>query len=398
MNLKNFFRKKEIRSETSGNVSGGIRNAISGTLNKNPMALSAVYRCVDVISDSVASLPLNIYINDNKIGKKKLNETDGMVQWLNERPDARMSRFSFFKTLIVSRLLTGNGYAWIDDVNKTLVMIEPSRVSIIEKYDNYGNKHVNYLISGFPRLLQEDEMIHLINFSYDGLHGISTIRHAANTLEIASGGENQAADFFESGSKPSGVLTIEGARLTAEQKEKNYNEWERRMSERNGGMVILEGNQKYQPISISPADAQLLESREFSVIEVCRFFGVSPVKCFDFSKSSYSTVEATQLAFLTDTLAPILQSIELELNQKLFTGNDANKYKVKFDTTSLLRADMASLANYYRNLMDCGLMTPNEGRERLGLPAIEGGDEAYMQLNMTAIKNLGDGKKSSSDN
>ena len=144
----------------------------------------------------------------------------------------------------------------------------------------------------------------MLNFSYDGIIGVSTLTHALQSLNISSDSEAHASGFFKSGANTAGVLTIEGVRLDKKQKEQNYQEWENRtnpVTGRPNGIVILEGNMRYQPITVSPKDSQLLESRQFNVVDICRFFSVSPVKAFDLSKSSYSTVEATQLAYLTDT-------------------------------------------------------------------------------------------------
>jgi len=143
----------------------------------------------------------------------------------------------------------------------------------------------------------------------------------------------------------------------------------------------------FQPITVNPSDAQLLETREFNVIDICRFFGVSPVKAFDLSKSSYSTVEATQLAFLTDTLSPLLEKIELEFERKLYKPSERNTIDVRFDTSVLLRADKASLASYYNTLFQIGVITPNEIRKALDMEAIENGDKAFVQVNIQTLDN-----------
>lgn len=143
----------------------------------------------------------------------------------------------------------------------------------------------------------------------------------------------------------------------------------------------------FQPITVNPADAQLLETRQFNVIDICRFFGVSPVKAFDLSKSSYSTVEATQLAFLTDTLSPLLEKIELEFERKLYKPSERNNIDVRFDTSVLLRADKQSLANYYNTLFNIGVVSANEIRKQLDLPAVDGGDSHFVQVNLMELKN-----------
>lgn len=129
------------------------------------------------------------------------------------------------------------------------------------------------------------------------------------------------------------------------------------------GVALLEGNFTFEPISVNPSDAQLLETRQFNVVDICRFFGVSPVKAFDLTKSSYSTVEATELAFLTDTLSPLLEKIELEFERKLYKPSEKDSIDVRFDTAMLLRADKQSLANYYQTLFNIGVVSPNDIRK-----------------------------------
>ena len=135
---------------------------------------------------------------------------------------------------------------------------------------------------------------------------------------------------------------------------------------------------EFKPITVNPSDAQLLETREFNVIDICRFFGVSPVKAFDLSKSSYSTVEATNLSFLTDTLSPLIEKIELEFERKIYKPSEKEMIDVRFDTSRLLRADKQSLATYYSTLFNIGVVSPNEIRREIDLPYIEGGDNHFV--------------------
>lgn len=252
------------------------------------------------------------------------------------------------------------------------------------------NKEKRYLVAGFTQLVEPCDMIHVLNFSYDGIIGVSTLTHARQTLGIATSSEEHAAGFFKSGAAVSGVLTIEGARLTKEQKEQNYQAWEEHVNPktgRPGGIVILEGNMKYQPISISPKDSQLLESRQFNVVDICRFFSVSPVKAFDLSKSSYSTIEATQLEYLTDTALPVITKIEQEINRKVFSRTERSMYKAEFNTSAILRADKAAQGAFWKDMANVGAATPNEIRREIGMSRIENGDEAFVQVNVMTLKN-----------
>ena len=142
----------------------------------------------------------------------------------------------------------------------------------------------------------------------------------------------------------------------------------------------------FEPITISPSDSQLLETRQFNVVDICRFFGVSPVKAFDLSNSSYSTIEATELAFLTDTLSPLLEKIEQEFERKLYKPSEKDSIDVRFNTSVLLRADKQSLANYYNTLFNNGVMSINEIRRELDLEATDGGDSHFVQVNLQTLE------------
>lgn len=380
--------KKEIAG-TSMMRGGGIALAS----RSKPMLLSTVYRCVDVIGDAVAQLPLDTYLVDAEGYKSKFKKHPA-YHLLNCEPNEDMTRFTFFKTLVTSVLLDGNGYAYIERDSAgnavQLVYLPSYMVSIVYVPDRgTGIQRKRYQVSGFIELVEPHDMIHVLNFSYDGIIGVSTLTHARQTIGIATSSEQHAAGFFEGGGSMAGTLTFEGTRLNAEQKKQNYEEWEKRtnpISGRPNGIVILEGNQKYQPITVSPKDAQLLESRLFNGIDICRFFSVSPVKAFDLSKSSYSTVEATQLAFLTDTVAPMLEKIELEIKRKVFRPAECETITVQFDTSALLRADMTSLAAYNNMLFQNGGISPNEIRRANNLPRLPDGDETFVQVNTQPLK------------
>ena len=360
-----------------------------------PMLLSTVYRCVDLISDSIAVLPLETYRIDAEGFKSPMRDVE-IFEILNLEPNEDMTRFVFLKVMAVSMLLRGNAYAYIERENnrvQQLIYIPSNHVSIeFLKID--GKKRKRYRVTGFddydlPALVDPQDMIHILNFSYDGVIGVSTLTHARQTLGIASDSEAHASGFFKSGANMSGILTIEGTRLTKEQKAQNYREWEARTNPVTGspnGIVILEGNQKYQHISVTPKDSQMLESRQHNVIEICRYFSVSPVKAFDLTKSSYATIEATQLEFLNDTLLPIITRFETEFNRKVFLRAERKNMIAEFNTSVLLRTDKASQASYWNTMFQIGAAKPNEIRREVNLSRVEGGDETFVQVNVQPLK------------
>lgn len=357
-----------------------------------PMLLSTVYRCVDLISDSIAVLPLKTYEID-KDGFKSEAKKHPAYYVLDTEPNEDMTRFVFFKTLMTSVLLTGNGYAYIErDGLKVsqLVYIPSGAVQIVWVTDKQGIMRKRYKVQGFTDLVEPRDMIHVLNFSYDGINGISTLEHARQTLAIATSAEESAKGFYDSGGQLSGVLTVEGARLSKEQKDQIYQTWKERTDPITGnpnGIAVLEGNMKYQPISISPSDSQLLESRQFNVVDICRFFSVSPVKAFDLSKSSYSTVEATQLQYLTDTALAVITKIEQEINRKVFLPSERGRVVAEFDTSAILRTDKSAQATYWKELFNIGAATPNEVRRENNLGRMDNGDKAFVQVNVQTLDN-----------
>lgn len=384
----NFGKKKTKQPEERGSFSDYLMyNSTSGYSTNKSLLLSAVYRCVEVISDSVAQLPLEPYKVDKDGYKLKYKEHP--TYNLNKEPNPRMSRFTFMKAMMISVLLKGNGFAYIErDVKGNAVGLHfiPADLVTVVAPKTLGD-NITYTVSGMGNV-EACNMIHILNFSYDGITGISTLAHAKNTLGLSVDSEAHAAGFFKGGANMAGILKITGGTLTEKQKHTLKASWQTAFSPETGtpnGVCVLEGNMEFQPITVNPADAQLLETREFNVIDICRFFGVSPVKAFDLSKSSYSTVEATELAFLTDTLAPLLEKIELEFERKLYKPSEKDSIDVRFDTATLLRADKAALSSYYQTLFNIGVISPNEIRKELDLPSVEYGDNTFVQVNIQTL-------------
>lgn len=381
--------KREIREVVASGYTG---NSLFLGSRENAMLLSTVYRCVDVISDSVAQLPLETFSIDTE-GFKRPFINHPIYSLMNDEPNEDMTRFTFFKTMVASILLRGNAYAYIERDFRgntvQLIYLQDHQVSIEWILDTDGVKRKRYRVVGFKELVEPKDMIHFLNFSYDGIIGVSTLTHARQSLGIATDSEAHAAKFFKGGANMAGIMTIEGTRVNTDQKQQNYDEWSKRTDPITGnsnGIVILEGNMKYQPISINPKDSQLLESRQFNVVDICRFFSVSPVKAFDLREANYSTVEATQLGFLTDTVAPMLVKIELELQRKLFKNSERGKVKIEFNTTGFLRADKAAQGTYLNQMFQIGAMTPNEIRRENNLPKVEYGDNAFVQVNIQTLE------------
>ncbi|MGL5787213.1 MAG: phage portal protein [Bacteroidales bacterium] len=382
--LRDLFKKKAEERSYTPNSTFGI---FSSYTNGKATNLSAVYRCVEVISSSVAQLPLEPY-RVNPVGNKvKFRVDEPEYQMLNRRPCKHLTRYEFIKLLVSSMLLDGNGYAMIERDGKgkavQLHFIPAGRVII-----NETAGVITYTVTGVTGAVESCNMIHLKNFSKDGIQGVSTIRMAADTLGIAYDSESYSRNWFKSGGAVSGILSVDKGTGNTNPDQVNdiRKEFEKNFgsaSGQAGGVAVIVGGQTFTPIKVSPVDAQLLESRKFNVVEICRFFGVSPVKCFDLSQSSYATVEATQLAFLTDTLSPLMAQIELEFVSKIFMPSEQANVDIKFDSNELLRGDKAAMGQYYTSLFNIGVLSQNDIRKGLDLPVIEGGDTYFIQGNLS---------------
>lgn len=386
----NFFKKKNKNKEEERSSIWGdylLYNGTSSYAESKSMLLSAVYRCVEVTSDSIAQLPLEPYRMD-KNGYKVKFTSHPTYKILNREPNKNMTKYTFLKIMVRSMLLTGNAYAYIERDEKGNcigLFYIPTEYVTINKPLNFKDR-ITYSITGMKEIIEDCNMIHILNYTVDGYEGISTLRNARNTLALASDTESNARGFFLGGANVGGILKSSSP-LTSKQKENLKSSWNSAFNGKNGtpnGIAVLDADLDFQTVSINPADSQLLESRQFNVVDICRFFGVSPIKAFDFSKSSYNTIEQMQLAFLTDTLQPLLEKFEEEFKRKLFKPSE-DYIDVRFSTAPLLRADKQSLANYYNTLFNIGVITPNEIRKELDLPEIENGNHAFVQVNIQTL-------------
>ena len=349
------------------------------------LALSAVYRCVEVITNGVASLPVKLYRTDEKGFKYEMHNNLSFI--LSKKPTGKINAFTFYKLIVKDILLQGNAYALILRNGKGEVIglqyIQAGLVSPIDRGDR-----IEYQVTGIKGFVRQEDILHFMNYTDNGVYGISVLTHARRTLGIADYGENASENFYKSGGCTTGFLKFDGP-SSGKQREEILSAWNQAtggVRNQPNGIPVLPANVNYTQLSVNPADAQLLESREFSVVEICRFFGVSPTKCFDLTHASYNNSEMAELAFLNDTLRPLLTKIEMEMETKLFKPEDG--YDIKFDVSELLRTDKKSQAEYFTKMFNLGVLSPNDIRKELDMDEIEGGDIHCAQINLTSIKNL----------
>ena len=395
--LDNIFKRKQEPAPAPVKEERGLLDGIgltygtfSSYANKKAMQLSTAYACTNIISNAVALLPIKVkkYVNG-----KMVDIEHPLKKILNLVPNKKYNHFDLFKLLIESVILQGNGYLYIErderlDV-KALHLIDPAYVQPMPQADGT----VKYIVAGMDSAVDAVNMIHLFQHCDEMFNGISLLKYAAKTLNAAWDTEDQSNKFYQRGAGLLGVLKA-AAPLTDAQKTQIAQSWEKSISKTtSGGVAILPQGIDFQAISVNPEDAQLLENRQYSVIDICRFFNVSPLKVFDYTHMSYSSLEQVTLSFMQDTILPYAQLIEDEFNRKLFKPSEIGEFYIDFDFVSIIGTDKKTEAEYYRTLVTNGLITISEARERLGFAPLDGDqyNETYMQLSYGSVKNIADG-------
>jgi len=298
------------------------------------------------------------------------------------------------KMLITDMLLYGNGIAYIDrDADGTPLQIVYCPYGTYNINYNANTRQLYYTITSLRRgRIEPIDIIHLVKNSRNGVEGIGVLNYASHTLELAKATEKAAQDYFSSGCHVAGILTTNATRLTKDQRETIRDAWNQAHGTRGTGMAILENGMQYSPVAANSKESQLLETRLFNLNDIARFFSISPVLLGDLSHSSYSTIEASLLEFVTHTLFPYITLIENEFTRKLIKPSEKNLF-IDLDENYIVKSDKQSQANYLSTLKNAGIITINEARHQLGLNPLEGGDD--LMVNYTNIDDniIGGSKK-----
>lgn len=355
------------------------------------MRLSAVWACVRLLSESVSTLPLKVYERQSD-GSRKLAKNNTVYQVLCRRPNPEMTPSRFMLMVVASICLRGNAFVEKLFIGSRLVSLVPllPQNMVVKRLDN-GRLQYTYTENGKPRAITPDRMMHIRGFGLDGVCGMMPTMAGVDVFGAAMSVDEAAAKIFENGLQSSGFLAAEGA-LNEEQRERLRGYMAKFIGSKNAGKImVLEGGMKYQNVTMNPEAAQLLESRSFSIEEICRWFRVPPFMVGHTTKQSSwaSSLEGMNLQFLTHTLRPLLVNIEQEISRCLLNGDE--DVFAEFSVEGLLRADSAGRAAYYTSALQNGWMSRNDVRRLENYPPIPGGDIYTVQLNLTALEDLRSG-------
>ena len=408
--LSGLFRSRDKPTDRTAGSSysfflGGTASGKYVT-ERSAMQMTAVYCCVRILSEAVASLPLQFYRYTDDGGKEKAVEHP-LYFLLHDEPNPEMTSFIFRETLMTHLLLWGNAYSQIIRNGKgevvALYPLMPDRMKVDR--DEHGRLYYEYTVYdsddvdgrkgtnkvGRTVRLQPHDVLHIPGLGFDGLVGYSPIAMAKNAIGLAIATEEYGSKFFANGAAPSGVLEHPG---TIKDPSKVRESWQATFggSGNANKIAVLEEGMKYTPISISPEQAQFLETRKFQIDEIARIFRVPPHMIGDLEKSSFNNIEQQSLEFVKYTLDSWVSRWEQAIVRALLTPDEKKKYFFKFNVDGLLRGDYQSRMNGYATARQNGWMSTNDIRELENLdriPAEQGGDLYLINGNMTKLEDAG---------
>lgn len=352
------------------------------------MQISAVFGAVRIISETIGSLPFNLY--KTSADGRKVADSHPLHRVLTRRPNRYQTRVEFWESMALNLAISGNAYAIIQRLGDRIIGLLPVSSSQVETTLLPDGAVIHAYTDGMNvKVYGEQSMWHIKLFG-NGIVGLSPMAYARNSIGIAIAADNRVTTLFSNGAKPSGVLTIDKTLTDVQraQVRKSFAELEEGNDDR---LFVLEAGMQYQQVSMTPQDVELLESRRFQIEDIGRFFGVPSILLNQtFGQSSLgSNVYEILSAFYKLNLRPYLEKIEESILRWLMTEDEAKTFEAEFDFDSLLRADTMSRFQANREAINSAQLTPNEARISEGRSSLPGGDQLMIQGAMIPIETAG---------
>lgn len=382
-------RQAGIQSGIPAQYSGESAVAVTPDV---ALGLSAVWAATRLISETVASMPINVYRVNRATGESVLAPEHPLALLFSNKVNRWQTKQEFFETITYQKVMVGNCYSYIQRGTGGrivgLVPLMSSQMQVILKDD--GSLEYRYNDGKTERIYNESEIWHVKLFG-NGIIGLSPMGFARNAIGIGQGAEHAVTKIYRNGGKASGILTIDKV-LSKEQREavkKNFSD----LSEGNADrLLVLEAGFGYTQTSLSPSDIELLASRRYQVEDIARFYGVPSVLINDTSSGTSwgSGVQQIVQGWYKLGLRPYLERYEASIRCNLLTPQERNEIEIEFDFNSLLRPDQAERIKYYKEGVQGGIITPNEARLAEGWKPLEGGDSLLVQQQMVKLENIDD--------
>lgn len=372
-------------------VSAGATYAGENVTVDSAMNLDTVYACVTTITETIATLPCRVFrIDENDNGM--IAKDHNLYRILHDSPNADMTSVNFLEVIVSSLLLWGNSYVVIERLGGRIVALTPLRPDRVQvRVTADATIEYTYNYAGRYHRFNEDEILHIKGFSLDGIAGISPVSQLRQVVGTAIATEKSAGSFFKNGMQPSTVMKAPTYLTTDQRKQANVVLEKYSGAVNSGKTPLLEGGWDIHQLSLKPEDSQLLESRSFSVPQLCRIFRMPPPIIGHTEKESAwgPAREQIMIWYLTLCIRPLLERIEQAMEKALFTAAEKSEFYIEFNFEGLLRADSAGRAALYASAGQNGWMKRNEIRKKENLPPEPGGDKLTVQSNLIPIDMLG---------
>lgn len=334
-------------------------------------SLAAVYACVSAIAETIGSLPLHLYQRIDNGDRERANQHP-LYRVLHDQANPIQTALEFREQMQAAVLLRGNAYAQIirDGAGQVVALMPLNQVNVLQL--NSGRLVYEATIQGKVRRLLQEEVFHLRHRTENGITGISPITASRQTIELALAERDHGQATFANGAKLSGILKFP-QKLQAEQKLSLGNSWNSQHggTANAGKTAILDNGVEYQTISMSMEDAEWIEARKFSVVEICRLFRVPPVIVGDMGHSNYSNSTEMARQFVSMTLRRHLLSWEQAISSQLLTPLARHTYFAEHSLEGLLRGDSTNRAQFYERGIADGWLTKDEVRQLENLPRMK---------------------------
>jgi HK97 family phage portal protein len=359
------------------------------------LTISAVWACIRYLSQGIAALPWQVR-KPTRNGRSSEAMPLYPVQKILDRPSPETSTLQFRETLMSWALRRGNGYAEIerDQIGRpvALHMLHPDRVTVMRNGDGSLVYKVDNGVAP-PDYLDAMDMFHMRGFG-EGPVGLNVMAYAAESLGWSKAAQMFGASFFGNSATPSGIVTMKKP-LSPEgllALEDRFNELYKGPGKANR-VAFLDNEMGYQSISTDPDKGQFIETNQFLLDEVCRWFGVPPHKIYNLLRATFSNIEHQSIEVVTDTFRPWARRFELEADYKLFGVENRQRLFTRFDFTDLLQGDTTTRLAYFRGLREIGVLSADEIREFEDMTPIgeaDGGDKRVMQSQYTTLEMVGE--------
>lgn len=353
------------------------------------MTVSAVFACIRLLAETVSSLPLNMYKLDSE-GNRTLDSQHELIKLLKYRPNRRQTRIEFFEQLMLNLVSSGNAYVLRGMMGKRLVSLQVLNSGSVEP-ELLANGDLIYhwqQQDGTRKKLTEAEVWHVRLFG-NGLVGLSPLSHAKKAIGVALAGDDKITHLMSNGAKPTGTLLAQNW-PTKEQRDALRTEMNGLINGDQTELAVLGGGMKFEAMSLTPEDLELLATRRFSLEEIARIFGVPSVLINDTSASTVwgSGIDSIINGFYKFDLRPYLEKLEISMVVNLLPRTEWESYELEFDADAILRANLKDRVEATSKQVLSGYMTPNEARKSEGRQPKPNGDQLLVPSNMTTIDKI----------